>query len=136
MQDNPRQMEQRTATEIGLDGLRLCDDFGDGEPRVRDVEVGRRLGMARPEDIRQQISKYADDLAELGDLTSSPLHDGTGCPSREYWLNMEQALFVVGRSETQLGRALLKEFIRVAGLSKPRPRAWQGRVECRAGLSR
>jgi len=116
-------MRDRPNLTLSVAGLTLRDDFEDGQPRVLDVDIGRRLGLVRPEDIRWELHKYADDLAHFGDLTSFPIVHGEGNrPSREYWLNMEQTFFVLGRSETQLGRALFREFIRVAGLSQPRSR--------------
>ena len=113
-------MRDRPNLTLSVAGLTLRDDFEDGQPRVFDLDIGRRLGLVRPEDIRWEIHRYADELAYFGDLASSDVDEGR--PSREYWLNMEQTFFVLGRSETQLGRALFREFIRVAGLSQPRSR--------------
>lgn len=106
-----------SAKVVGLDGLRLREDFSDGEPRVRDVDVGIMLGMAKPENIRTTIQKYADDLSDFGVLTRCVITpEGGGRPAKEYWLTKDQALFVCGRSDTELGRKTYKLLVKAFGV--------------------
>lgn len=93
-------------TNIQLD---LRNDFDDKVPRVRDIDLGTKLGMAQPRDIRRVIEEHADFLNELGVLarrarTSTKLG---GRPTLEYWLNKEQAQYIASLSKTELGKRTL-----------------------------
>lgn len=100
-----------TVESLGLD---LRNNFEDKVPRVRDVDVGRQLGMERPENIRQTIAKYVEDLSDFGILTQRVQNHGggRGRPAKEYWLNKDQAVFVAGRSDTELGRKTYKLLVK------------------------
>ena len=89
--------------------LKLRNDFEDKVPRALDVELGRVLGMVQPENIRQTIDKYAEDLNDFGVLTQRVKTPGKrgGRPAKEYWLNKDQAIFVAGRADTELGCATI-----------------------------
>lgn len=95
-------------------GIDLRNDFDDHVPRVRDVDIGRQLGMAQPENIRQTIAKYAEDLNDFGVLTRRVKTSGRsgGRKATEYWLNKDQAVFVAGRSDTELGRKTYKLLVK------------------------
>lgn len=109
-------MGTKTAIASAFDGLAVRDDFDDKEARVRDVDVGIKLGMAQPENIRATIRKYAEDLNDFGILTRRAIiHKGAGRPVSEYWLNKDQALFICGRSDTELGRATYKLLVKAFG---------------------
>jgi hypothetical protein len=90
-------------TNIELD---LRNDFDDKVPRVRDVDLGTKLGMAQPRDIRRVIEEHADFLKELGFLARRAQNHGggKGRPALEYWLNKEQAQYVATQSKTELGK--------------------------------
>jgi hypothetical protein len=99
-----------------FEGLTIRSDFDDGDGRVRDVDVGKMLGMARPEDIRRTIAKYAEDLNDFGILARRAIiHEGAGRRASEYWLNKDQALFICGRSDTELGRKTYKLLVKAFG---------------------
>lgn len=89
----------------------------DGEPRVLDVDVGRHMDMARPEDIRRTIEKYAEDLSDFGILARRAKNHGggRGRPTTEYLLNEDQALFIAGRSDTTRGRETYKALVKLFG---------------------
>jgi hypothetical protein len=95
-------------------GLDLRNDFDDKVPRVRDVDIGMQLGMAQPENIRHTIAKYAEDLSDFGVLTQRVKTPGKlgGRTAKEYWLNRDQAIFVAGRSDTELGRKTYKLLVK------------------------
>lgn len=99
------------ATAIDLD---LRNDFDDKVPRVRDIDIGKQLGMERPENIRHTIAKYAEDLNDFGVLTQRVKTPGKlgGRTAKEYWLNRDQAIFVAGRSDTELGRKTYKLLVK------------------------
>lgn len=87
-------------------GIELANDFDDKVPRVRDVDLGRRLGMVQPLDIRRTIEGHADFLSRIGVLARRAKTSGKlgGRPAIEYWLNRDQALYVTSLSETELGK--------------------------------
>lgn len=94
------------ATAIDLD---LRNDFDDKVPRVRDIDLGQRLGLARPSDIRATIKSHIEILSGLGVLGRRPQTSGKlgGRPTVEYWLSKEQALYVASKSETEAGKRTL-----------------------------
>jgi len=110
--------------ESTITDLAVRDDFDDKVPRVRDIDVGESLGMAQPRDIRRTIEKYADDLKDFGELRVWRAHRARETRSRgghkggvnEYWLNKDQAVFVAGRSDTELGRKTYKLLVKAFGV--------------------
>lgn len=90
-------------------GIELANDFDDKVPRVRDVDLGKQLEMARPSDIRATIKGHAEILSAFGFLGRRPQNHGggRGRPAVEYWLNKEQALYIASKSETEAGRKTL-----------------------------
>jgi hypothetical protein len=95
-------------------GLDLRNDFDDKVPRVRDVDLGRQLGMAFPADIRGTIKNNASDLNDFGFLArrAGSHNGGKGRPVFEYWLNRDQAIFIAGRSDTEIGRKTYKLLVK------------------------
>lgn len=69
-----------------------------GEPRVRDIEIGERLGMVRPTNIRQVIEANRAEIEGFGMLhaahATSPMPNGGSKKVLEFHLNEEQALCV------------------------------------------
>lgn len=94
-----------------LPGLSLSvrSDFDDKVPRVRDVDLGRQLGMAHPLDIRGTIKEHADFLNKIGFLARRPQNHGggKGRPTEEFWLNKEQAYYIASLSKTEAGKQTL-----------------------------
>lgn len=94
-----------------------------GVQRMRDVDLGRVLGMRQPANIRQTIAKYLrekklndSDVVTQRVIIGSVAEKGT--PGRkqldEYWLTEEACLFVGGRSDapesTKIMRMLIAAF--------------------------
>jgi len=92
----------------------------DGEPRMRDLDIGLALGFDRPRDIRKLIERHMDAILSFGICaTVAQIHDGAGRPTAEYWLNEEQALFLCTRSEAPGAVALTRQMVMVFA-------AWRG----------
>ncbi len=92
---------------LQVDGLALERDGGDGEFRIRDVELAERLGYDRPRKIRELI-KSMIDTGELPGLLPRPAvgrgrnqHGETRAQVvvDEYWLDRIEALLVVMRCD-------------------------------------
>jgi hypothetical protein len=94
-------------------GLRVRDDFEDKTARIRDVELGARLGYARPRAIRELIERMLADgkLSDAG-LCRIVVQSG-GRPANEFWLNERSAIKVIAKSETPVADAILDEVIDV-----------------------
>ena len=90
----------------------------DGEPHVRDLDVGEFLAYSRTRDIRKIIERNLDDLPgiyvrDTVARTSMPRGGEREVEGREYLLTLAEALFVAARSETPAGAAVLKKLIAV-----------------------
>lgn len=96
-------------------GLVVRDDFADSEPRIRDLDLGERLGYSRPRDTRNLIRSMVEsgklkDIAQRG--VPSRRDDGMpSTPVNEYWLTERQALKVIAKSETAIADQILDEVI-------------------------
>jgi len=87
------------------------------EPRVRDLDLAERLGMADPHDIRRKIIETnRAELEAYGGVSGRRPETSPkgGRPSTEYWLNEPQALLVCMFSRTEraaeVRRALIEVF--------------------------
>lgn len=101
---------------IALDGMRLRDDFEDKEPRIRDLELAKRLGYARPRDIRKLIERLEgdgllSDFAFCATVARSPGERGR--PGSEFWLDEPSALAVILKSETEAAHSIFREVVAV-----------------------
>jgi phage antirepressor YoqD-like protein len=73
----------------------------EGEARIRDIDLGERLGFERPADIRKLIERHRENLNKISILaTVAQIHQGAGRPSKAYYLNRKQAIFITAKSET------------------------------------
>lgn len=98
------------------DSLQLVELHG--EPTVRDVDLGVRLGFKRPDSVRRVIERNKAEIEGFGVLrqvdANSPDPRGRGRPATEYHLNEEQALAVCQLSRApkavQVRQALIKVF--------------------------
>lgn len=90
-----------------------------GEPMVRDLELGERLGYERPRDIRKLIERMVAD-GKLNDIhrCATVARGAAPQPVTEFWLTEAQALKVAAKSETAPADALLDEMIRVFMLAR------------------
>jgi hypothetical protein len=69
--------------------------FVDGEPMIEDEELGRRLGYARPADIRELIGRIYKDSELVRTVRKT-----SGRPAHVGLLNRRQVLKVCMRSDT------------------------------------
>ena len=88
----------------------------DGEPRIRDVELGQWLGMAQPADIRRNIKKLLDSgILNDSDVSRASRHGGGAVerPITEYFLGEEAAIMVAARSATAKGKRFARQLARM-----------------------
>jgi len=90
----------------------------EGQWRIRDVDLGERLGLKRPTDIRYTIERNRTELESYGIIHCERIiHEAAGRPSDEYWLNYRQALAVCQLSKAEraeiVRRALVEVFAAV-----------------------
>lgn len=85
------------------------------EPRVLDVELAERLGMAVPRKVRQNIiDAHRDEMEGFGELRMQRIHNGrVGRPEMAYYLNEEQALLVCALSRTERAKEVRAMLIKV-----------------------
>lgn len=97
-----------------IDGWTLGFDTQGDEPRIRDLELGARLGYARPVEIRKVVRRLSA-LPAFGALRviATVATTSGGRPGHEFWLTEAQALKVIARSETDLADKILDEVIAV-----------------------
>ncbi|MCB4862399.1 Rha family transcriptional regulator [Sphingobium sp. PNB] len=74
----------------------------DGEFRILDTDLAKRLGFERPRDIRKLITRWKPELERMGicAMVSQNHASGRGRPTMEYYLNRKQAIFITAKSET------------------------------------
>lgn len=86
-----------------------------GEPTVRDVDLGTRLGMKRPDKIRQIIQRNMAEIESFGSLAQSVPNLGPagGRPSVEFHLTEEQALCVCQLSRAPKAKDVRRMLIEV-----------------------
>lgn len=91
----------------------------DGEPAVRDLDLGSRLGFQRPDKIRQVIQRHCAEIEAYGTLAqfgaTSPMPNGGTKAVTEYHLTEEQALCVCALSRApqaaKVRRMLIETFM-------------------------
>lgn len=87
------------------------------EPRIKDVRIGERLGMARPTNIRQTIEANMAELGRYGDVASGacnvPMPNGATKTVTEYYLNEPQTLLLCMFSRTDIAADVRQEVISV-----------------------
>jgi hypothetical protein len=102
-----------------VEGWALGFAENDIEPRIRDEELGRRLGFKSPRDVRKIIERMVDaqKLSAVRVCATASQTSG-GRPGREFWLTEAQALKVAAKSETEPADAILDEMIHVFMLAR------------------
>lgn len=93
----------------------------EGEPRVRDVDLAQRAGMANARDIRSHIKTHREELEEHGALVVRRQRRRTQMPGGnafrevevdEFWLNESQACALVMLLRTPKARELRVAVVR------------------------
>lgn len=77
----------------------IAPSMRDGELRILDIDLGKRLGFAKPVKIRELIKRHLPSLEQMGTVPTV----GTvkrGQDAKEYYLNRKQAIFITAKSET------------------------------------
>src|SRR5258707_4446545 len=91
------------------------------ETLIQDLELAERAGLERPTNIRQIIEKMIAD-GDLSDVYVCTRRVRIGMPTAgafretevsEYWLTLEQAMFVITRLRTPTAKAQTKIIVRV-----------------------
>ena len=87
---------------------------GDAEPRIKDLVLAERLGMADIHDIRRLIERNAAEMREYGPLFSGTVPEKRrGRPSRHYLLNEGQALAICMLARTPKAASVRAQVIKV-----------------------
>lgn len=82
-----------------------------GEPRIRDLDLAERLGFERPRDIRKLIERNRSEIEAFG-TRATVAHVVRGNPTKEVYLNEEQALVVAVLSNAPQAPAVRAMLIR------------------------
>jgi hypothetical protein len=78
----------------------LTPTWVEGELRIRDADLGKRLGYPDPTRIRRLIEKHQESLKKISILPwEDEIRDGAGRPSKAYYLNRKQAIYIIAKSE-------------------------------------
>ena len=89
----------------------------DGAPRALDTDIGERLGMKRPTNIRGLIEANMAELAEFGDVARAECNvsmpNGGTKTVTEYHLNEEQALTIAQISRAPRAKEVRAMLVRV-----------------------
>ncbi|QOF96714.1 Rha family transcriptional regulator [Novacetimonas hansenii] len=85
----------------------------DGELRIKDEDLGVRLGFNRPRDIRKIIVRYLPELGRMGVCATASQTSGSkgGRPTEAYYLNRKQAIFITAKSETAIAADITIEIV-------------------------
>jgi hypothetical protein len=83
----------------------------EGELRIRDVDLGARLGFSQPRDIRKIIARHRGALSQMGALPEIEEIVGKGQKVMAYFLNRKQAIFITAKSDTALATDITIEII-------------------------
>lgn len=116
----------RPVRAIVLDGWSITVD--EGEPRVRDLDLADKAGLAKARDIRQTIRKAVEDKA-LTELRGGVAAAGTpaawvedevvsGNAAKVYYLNEEGALLVLTRLRTPAAIAATRSLVMVCAAAR------------------
>jgi phage antirepressor YoqD-like protein len=85
-----------------------------GEPRIQDVLLGKRLGFDRPRDIRKLIERHAEKLKKINHCaTVARRPESGGREVTEYYLDRKQSIFICMKSETDNAVDVQMEIIEV-----------------------
>lgn len=77
----------------------ITPSMHEGELRILDIDLGKRLGFAKPVKIRELIKRHLPSLEQMGTVpTVGTVKRGQG--ATEYYLNRKQAIFITAKSET------------------------------------
>lgn len=100
------------ATALSISDIEISSQ--DAEPRIRDLSLAARLGMADPHKIRSLIEANRDELVTYGVISARQAEiRRRGRPGTEYWLNEGQLLVICALSRAPEAPAIRREIITV-----------------------
>ncbi len=74
----------------------------EGESRILDTDLGKRLGFSTPIDIRKLVRRHEAALTKMGRFaTVANRPEAGGKTATEFYLNRKQAIFITAKSDTQ-----------------------------------
>ena len=103
--------------------LTVWSEYGDGEPRMLDSDVAKRIGLKQSRNIRQMIERIWPEgqrphVRTTVMRTQMPTGGTRETEVHAYWLTEAQILKVCARSETPVAESILDEMIRVYMLAR------------------
>ena len=99
-----------------------------GEACIQDLILAEALGFERPRKIRELITRNVSELQQFGILPHVGRNShGRGRPSKAYYLNRKQALFITAKSDTPQAALVTIRMVEVfddymAGKAPAKPR--------------
>lgn len=101
---------------VAIDGWSIVLG-GDDEPLVRDIDLGERLGFARPRKVRELVERMLrDGILNPSDVRPTVGRTRIGIAERlvtEYLLTETAALLVIARSDTAKAVAITRQVVQV-----------------------
>ncbi len=97
---------------LRVEGFEFQADDRNDEPRVLDLEIGRRAGLSRPRNVRKVIKTHLTS----GFLNESDVRTRVGRISQlatSFWLTETGVLKLVTKLETPAAHALVGDMVRV-----------------------
>jgi len=120
---------------VGAWSFTVWETTSDGEPRMRDVDVGERLGFGRPRKVRELVRRTWSGekfrqiyVRPMVGRTSMPRGGTRKVSVDEFWLTEAQILKLCARAETPIADAILDDMIQVYSAASARPSAWPTRI--------
>ncbi|MFC5359521.1 Rha family transcriptional regulator [Azospirillum himalayense] len=84
----------------------------EGETRIRDIDLGERLGFVRPNKIRELIERWMEALLKMGRCPTVGYRPAQGGKeTNAYYLNRKQAIFITAKAETAEATEITIEII-------------------------
>lgn len=109
-------MDKQNIELIPINNFNLAMLPDEEEPRMPDIELGKRLEFKRPRSIRQIIKKYLEsgDLIDTLEMRHASWRISGKRPNTVlYWLSEADSLFITSKSETPVANQLTREIIQV-----------------------
>src|SRR5271154_6291860 len=88
----------------------LTPTMVEGELRILDTDLAKRLGFAEPRMIRRTIKRHLPDLDRMGTRYTVE-RVIKGGEATEYYLNRKQAIFITAKSGTPMAIDITIEII-------------------------
>lgn len=109
-----------TAIVLSINGIEVRAESRADEPRLRDVDIARRAGLAKPSNIRQTIRQAlksgllnGDDTRTQSVTVTTPRKDGrvATTTAAEYWLTETGAMLLLTQMRTPAAVAFTRTVV-------------------------